>query len=111
MPREMKICKVCGKEYEACHTPNPGIFRWRDVACSMDCAQKYVHDVQVARGEIVEDKAEPKPEMQVEAAEPIEAPTEEEHVNEPADEAQSFDYAPAYNTLYTPARHGKNRKK
>ena len=56
MPKEMRICKACGKQYEACHTPNPGVFRWRDIACSYECAMKYIHDVQVARGEIVEEK-------------------------------------------------------
>ena len=50
MPRVMKICKECGKEYEACHTPNPGIFRWRDIACSYECAQEYVRKVMEARG-------------------------------------------------------------
>ena len=58
MAKTMLICKACGKEYEACRTPNPGIFRWRDVACSLECAQKYIHDVQVARGEIVDELVE-----------------------------------------------------
>ena len=58
MAKVMKICKACGKEYEACHTPNPGVFRWRDVACSPECAEKYIHDVMVARGEIVEEPTE-----------------------------------------------------
>lgn len=48
----MLICKVCGKQYEACQTPNPGIFRWRDVGCSIECAEKYIHDVMAARGEL-----------------------------------------------------------
>lgn len=60
MPKTMLICKACGKEYEACRTPNPGIFRWRDVACSLECATKYIHDVMVARGEITEESAEPE---------------------------------------------------
>lgn len=58
MPKVMKICKTCGKEYEACHTPNPGIFRWRDVACSPECAQKYIYEVMVARGEVEKPEAE-----------------------------------------------------
>jgi len=58
MPKAMKICKVCGREYEACHTPNPGVWRWRDVACCYEHGLQYLHDVQVARGEIVEEKAE-----------------------------------------------------
>lgn len=58
MPKVMKICKACGKQYEACHTPPTGAFRWQDVACSPECAQKYFHDVMVARGEIVEQQSE-----------------------------------------------------
>ena len=57
MAKTMLICKACGKEYEACRTPNPGIFRWRDIACSEECARKYIHDVMVARGEITEEPA------------------------------------------------------
>lgn len=59
MPKVMKTCKVCGKEYEACRTPNPGVWRWRDVACCYEHGLQYLHDVQVARGEIVEEKVEP----------------------------------------------------
>lgn len=34
---------VCGKVYEACKTLNTtGQFRWRDVACSYECGQKYL---------------------------------------------------------------------
>lgn len=34
---------MCGKSYEACRTPNPnGVFRWREVACSYECAQQYI---------------------------------------------------------------------
>ena len=92
MPKVMKVCKNCGKEYEACHTPNPGIFRWRDVACSPECAQAYFHAVAVARGEIIDDefqpnskKAEPvKAEPIVEVEKPVEAKPEE-----PAIEARS----------------------
>lgn len=56
MPKVTKICKTCGKEYEACHTPNPGIMRWRDVACSPECASAYFRAVAIARGELVEDE-------------------------------------------------------
>lgn len=58
MPKVTRICKACGKEYEACRTPNWGVFRWRDVACSIECAEKYFHDVMVARGEIEDEKPE-----------------------------------------------------
>lgn len=41
---------MCGKSYEACHTPNPNqIFRWFDVACSRECAREYIRLVEEAR--------------------------------------------------------------
>ena len=81
MPRVTKICKACGKEYEACRTPNPGVFRWRDIACSVECAEKYIHDVMVARGEIVEDNSEPAQQAPQSAAVPEEDPIEEPDEN------------------------------
>lgn len=48
-----KICRVCGKEYEACFTQRKGIsFRWQDVACCPEHGAQYLHDVLVARGEL-----------------------------------------------------------
>jgi len=45
-----KKCKTCGKLYEACRTPNPhGVFRWRDVACSVECAEKYLAAIEKSR--------------------------------------------------------------
>lgn len=50
MPRETKICKVCGKSYEACRTPNTtGSFRWRDVACSRECGAEYLRRIMMSR--------------------------------------------------------------
>lgn len=44
------ICRVCGKEYDTCRTPNPsGIFRWRDVACSPRCGQIYLTRIMESR--------------------------------------------------------------
>jgi len=84
MPKTMLICKACGKEYEACRTPNPGVFRWRDVACSLDCARQYIHDVMVARGEITEESTEPdvKTEDNTEATEGAEKTESEPVVTE-----------------------------
>lgn len=58
-----KICKVCGKEYEACHTLRPNLnneFRWQDVACCEEHGQEYLRMVMAARGHAP--KAEAKPE-------------------------------------------------
>lgn len=50
MARVMKTCRVCGKQYEACHTPNTsGVFRWRDVACSRECGSIYLERVMASR--------------------------------------------------------------
>lgn len=51
----IKTCRVCGKEYEACHTLKKGnTFRWQDVACCPEHGAQYLHDVLVARGELEE---------------------------------------------------------
>ena len=102
MPKAMKICKVCGKEYEACHTPNPGIFRWRDVACSPECAQKYIYEVMVARGEIE------KPEAEATNAEAATTATAEAEPNANADNA-----ADAYvsTAVAQTSRQSKSKKK
>lgn len=56
-----RVCKTCGKTYIACHTPNPnGTFRWRDVACSIECAAEYLEKVRAARAAAEEDAAEEK---------------------------------------------------
>jgi len=50
VPKVKKICKACGKEYEACHTPNPNqVFRWFDIACSRECAAEYLRRVEESR--------------------------------------------------------------
>lgn len=54
MPRIKKVCRVCGKEYEACRTVSktPDVFRWQEVACSPECGAKYLYQIQVSRGEV-----------------------------------------------------------
>ena len=44
-------CRVCGKDYEACHTirPTSEYFRWQDVACSPECGAKYLADIMASR--------------------------------------------------------------
>lgn len=51
MPKTMKVCRVCGKQYEACYTPkvNPNVFRYQDVACSPECGRIYLKRVYDAR--------------------------------------------------------------
>lgn len=51
MPAAVKVCRVCGKKYEACRTPNTsGAFRWRDVACSVECGAEHLRRVNESRG-------------------------------------------------------------
>lgn len=46
-----KVCRVCGKTYEACHTAkkNIGEFRWQEVACSPECGAEYLRRVIASR--------------------------------------------------------------
>ena len=59
MPKVTRICRVCGKQYVACATPNYGVFRYTDVACSKECGQEYLRQVLEARGESGADNVEP----------------------------------------------------
>lgn len=56
MAKQIKICRVCGNKYEACHTNTvKNTFRWQDVACSPECGAEYLRRVQQARGIKTED--------------------------------------------------------
>lgn len=52
MASAVKICRVCGKEYEACHSlsKNTNTFRWQEVACSAECGAAYLDRVNKSRG-------------------------------------------------------------
>ena len=51
MANGTKICRVCGKEYQACTTNRltPGVFRWKDVACTPECGQEYFRRIMESR--------------------------------------------------------------
>lgn len=51
MPKQTKICRVCGATYESCRSINTGssVFNWREVACSPECGMKYLQMVEKAR--------------------------------------------------------------
>ena len=52
MAKAKKVCRVCGKSYIACCTPNPtGMFRWHDVACSRECGSIYLEKIMASRTE------------------------------------------------------------
>lgn len=46
-----KKCKVCGKEYEYCHTMRrtPGVFRYQDVACCPEHGSIYLARIIASR--------------------------------------------------------------
>ena len=49
-------CRVCGKEYEGCRNAKrvDGVFRWQDVACSIEHGAEYLMAVRAARGQVQE---------------------------------------------------------
>ena len=51
MATAMKRCKVCGCEYEYCHTAKriAGVFRWQDVACSIEHGSIYLARIEASR--------------------------------------------------------------
>lgn len=42
MPQPNTQCKVCGIDYYSCKTCDDKFFKWKSVACSVECFQKYM---------------------------------------------------------------------
>lgn len=70
-----KVCRVCGKEYEACHTLRPNLnseFRWQDVACCAEHGAEYLRQIMISRGQLPD-----TPEQAGRTADaPVEAPAQ-----------------------------------
>lgn len=51
-------CRVCGKLFEPCSycQSHADIFRWRNFACSRECAVKYINDTITYRESLKHDK-------------------------------------------------------
>lgn len=51
MATATRKCKVCGCEYEYCHTTHrvAGVFRWQDVACSPEHGSIYLAKIVESR--------------------------------------------------------------
>lgn len=51
MPKQVGVCRVCGKEYSVCRSSRleTNAFNWREVACSPECGMKYFQMVEEAR--------------------------------------------------------------
>lgn len=63
MATATRICKVCGCEYEYCHTARrvAGVFRWQDVACSPEHGNEYLARIIASRsGNVAETTKEAK---------------------------------------------------
>lgn len=52
MASATKVCRVCGKAYEACRSADrrAGVFRWQEVACSPECGAIYLRQINESRG-------------------------------------------------------------
>ena len=63
MEKEIRKCKICGKDYPYCIADAEGSkFRYKDVACCVEHAIEYFKRVAIARGETVEEeRVEEKP--------------------------------------------------
>ena len=46
---QIKECRICGAKYEACRTKQPGVFNYREVACSRECGKLYLQLVEESR--------------------------------------------------------------
>lgn len=83
MPKQTKVCRVCGKTYESCKSikTGSGVFNWREMCCSPECGQIYFQRVQDARNPappVQAKKRYTRRETPVveEIAAPVEAPVE-----------------------------------
>ncbi len=59
MAKAIGICRVCGKEYEYCHTfakTSDNVYRWQEIACSPECGNIYFARVLRSRGINPEDE-------------------------------------------------------
>lgn len=51
--KKMIPCRVCGKMFEPCSycQSHVDVFRWRNFACSLECAKKYINKASAYREE------------------------------------------------------------
>ena len=78
MAEKKKIpCRVCGKLFEPCAycQSHADVFRWRNFACSRECATKYINDT-IAYRESLKNKEK-------KMVEKVETTVEEISVEEP----------------------------
>jgi len=66
MAEKKKIhCRVCGNLFEPCAycQSHDGVFRWRNFACSIECATKYINDTIAYRESLKKKEEENKSEI------------------------------------------------
>lgn len=58
MAKQEIPCRVCGKLFEPCAycKAHEDVFRWRNFACSKECASKYIEDT-IAYRETIRNKS------------------------------------------------------
>lgn len=66
---QIKKCRVCGKEYEPCHSVGlqNGVFRWREVSCSPECGAIYLRRIQESRGLLPKEDKKARADKRVDA--------------------------------------------
>lgn len=81
---DLKVCKICGRRYEACRPVYDGnIFRWQDVACCMEHGLEYFAKVAESRKkETAEQTADNGVNKDLES--PVEKEKKDPVVSEPA---------------------------
>lgn len=59
--KKMIPCRVCGKMFEPCAycQEHSDVFRWRNFACSKECAEKYINNT-IAYRESLKNKKDEK---------------------------------------------------
>ncbi len=88
MAKTIKTCRVCGKKYEACGTPNlTNKFRWKDVACCVECGEEYLRRILESRGQTVMKETT----QNVEPEEELLDEDEDEELDEEEDDEEDFD--------------------
>lgn len=87
MATAIKKCRVCGKEYEACHTNRPAtVFRWQEVACSPECGSIYLAQIEESRKTVVTDTTVTKAEISVNTINTVDEDIDEEDFDKELDE-------------------------
>lgn len=51
LPKAVRKCRVCGKQYEACVPPFMDVdpYRWQDVACCVEHGMEYFEMIEASR--------------------------------------------------------------